>query len=123
LTPPHAAGRSDYSPIPAVIDHLMLGGPGPRDGCRQPLTARRPLKEPVVHEPIVARRSPVNMFVVASGLLGGRPPARGTCRRREKISTKCGAELFQIFWSPRRASGRFFRGVIFSWDFFSVPRP
>jgi hypothetical protein len=27
-------------------------------------------------EPIVACRSPVNMFVVASGLLGGRPPAR-----------------------------------------------
>ena len=41
----------------------------------------------------------------------------------QKIPTKCGAELLRIFRSPRRAGGRFFRGVIFSWDFFSVPRP
>jgi hypothetical protein len=57
-----------------------------------------------------------------------RHPAK-TGRRRVthvdavKIPTKCGAKLLQIFRSPHRACGRFFRGVIFSWDFFSVARP
>jgi hypothetical protein len=41
----------------------------------------------------------------------------------QKIPTKCGAELLQIFWSPHtgQAADLFFDGD-FSWDFFSVAK-
>jgi hypothetical protein len=59
---------------------------------------------------------------------GPRPPAaRDTRRRRSEKSPrnsgKSSLKLLQIFRSTHRAGGQFFRGVIFSWDFFSVTGP
>ena len=73
---PSGEKRGVYVPVAP----LHPPGRSPRSGGVRGLgmLPTHPLKEPVVHEPIVARRSPVNMFVVASGPLGG--PAAGAER-------------------------------------------